>query len=129
MIGEKIANIYLPQSSDDWYLIGTERNLYSLRLGGFKKIADSEVNLANYSKHDLNDYFDKTIEKVYSDDEWLYIILDTGQVIVSGWLSIDQDGNPSLGLSFKDLRDYEIDFFDGDMSNIITDKNGDSIIE
>ncbi len=51
------------------------------------------------------------IEKILTDDECVYLILENGNVIVSGWVSIDNEGLPSLGLRYKKCSDFESDFF------------------
>jgi hypothetical protein len=127
MIGEIIKKIYQPQHEGEWFLVETYKNCYSLRLGGFKKVDRKCLNLDMFSTLEPANHTNALVEAILSDEEWVYIILSNNYVIASGWTAIDNDGMPSLGVQFKNLNDYEDDFFDQDMLKITTDMNGDSV--
>lgn len=112
MRGEVIQNIFNPKNDEDWVLIETTQNLFSLRLGGFKK----ETNISQLENYDNLPfpYKNKKIKEVYTDEEWLYLLLEGGGVIASGWTDSNFSGDMRLGIKFSDIKEYEVGFFESD---------------
>lgn len=123
MTGEIIINIYVPKK-EGWCIIEVDKANYSLRLGGYK--VEEAVNSDLYEIIDLPFQY-KRVEEIYSDDEWVYIIVESGYVISSGWVDVDQNGIPKLGLSVSELNDFEDGFFEDCCFKIHTDGNGNSV--
>lgn len=109
MIGELIKTILIPKLEDEWVLIQTDRGLYSLRLGGFRK----EPPLEDIDNYELLPcpYKNNKIESILSDDEWVYYITDQGGIIESGWTKINNIGEMELGVKFSSTEDYDSDYF------------------
>lgn len=113
MKGEIIQNIYNPQSDEEWVLIETNKTLYSMRLGGFK--VENNIHLCNSDSHweKITIPFNPTeIKNVYTDDEWVYLILDCGNIVAFGWVGIEIFGDMELGIKFTNITEYESDFFE-----------------
>lgn len=125
MKGEKILTILIPKLEDDWVLVQTDQALYSLRLGGFKRVKPIE-SVDNYEIMPCP-FKDRKIQNIYSDDEWVYYIVDGDGIIESGWTKVGLSGEMELGVKFSTLEDYGNKFFDSDdFFQLITDSNGES---
>jgi hypothetical protein len=126
MKGETLEKIYVSDKIDNWSLIKTNSGYYSLRLGGFKK--ENEVSLENYSLLE-NNCNRKKIEAIFTDEEWVYIILDTNEVIASGYTKIDGKGNLKLGIKITEIKDYEEGFFQSNyMYSLLEGSDGWSML-
>ncbi len=108
MKGEIIKNIYNPQGNEEWVLIETNKNIYSMRLGGFK--IENDLNLNNYTSIDMP-FKSDIINDIYTDEECVYLRLDSGNVIASGWVT-ELFGDMELGIKFTNVAEYEADFFE-----------------
>lgn len=108
MIGDTIQCIYYPNNEADWILIRTDQGFYSMRLGGFRKETEFH-SVANYEE-DASPYRNSRVKEIYTDDEWVYLVLTDGNVIASGWTDLLGD-EMKLGIKFTNLDDYEADFF------------------
>ena len=122
MKGEIIQNIFNPEDSTKWILIKTNNGLYSMRMGGSKKENDDVISGVykdiRFSKNVL-------IQEVYTDEEWVYLVLIDGQIIAHGWVEISFEGDMSLGLKFTNLSEYEPNFFQSSIfSKLITGYDG-----
>ena len=105
--------------------IQTDKTNYSLRLGGYK--VEEGINSDLYQIIDLP-FQCKKVEEIYTDDEWTYIIIESGYVISSGFVTIDQDGICGLDVRVSELDSFEDGFFDDDCYfKIHTDENGNSV--
>ena len=115
MTNEFIEKIYLPILDSEWVIVKTTSKYYSLRLGGFKHEDDIDGNklLQFYEQLDFSDEGSE-IRAVYADDEWMYLVLEKEKVLVSGWVSIDSEGDLKLGLRIEDRSEYEPEFFDSE---------------
>ena len=109
MKGETALNIYKPENGAEWVLIETDKGLYSMRLGGFKKEMNAEI-LNNHIKLQFP-YKGKVVQEVFTDEEWVYITLSEGGIIASGWINVNFSGDMELGVTFKNITEYEPDFF------------------
>ncbi|MFN5848670.1 MAG: hypothetical protein ACK5UE_07140 [Chitinophagales bacterium] len=108
----EFLEIYIPKNEEDWYMFKVNNNrIYSFRLGGIKEEMENEIDYNKYNLESKVGYTGILIEKILTDDECVYLILENGNVIVSGWVSIDNEGLPSLGLRYKKCSDFESDFF------------------
>lgn len=110
MIGEVIKNILSPKSNEEWVLIETDTSLFSLRLGGFKKEGHIQY-LDKYVSMHLP-FTNRKVKDIYTDDEWVYILLEGSWIIASGWTEVNLLGEMKLGVKFSDRKEYEDDFFD-----------------
>lgn len=110
MKGEVVQSIYNANNNSEWTLVHTNRGLFSLRLGGFKKEMNF-VGLENFTEVSFP-YKNRRVEEIYTDEEWVYLLLEGGGVIASGWTSIDFLGNMRLGVKFSNISEYERGFFD-----------------
>ena len=126
MLGEIIRNILMPTKTDEWVIIETYYNFYSLRLGGFKKAILKSTDLLSYKSVKEINYFDTKIVKIYGDDEWCYIILENDFVIATGCIDINQNGEISIGIYLKHLNNYESNYFKEDLQELKFDKDGNS---
>ena len=125
MKGEKVQTILIPKLEDDWVLIQTDKGLYSFRLGGFR-CEESIDNINNYETLSCP-YKGEEIQEVYTDDEWVYVLVGEGGIIASGWTNINQSGEMDLGVKFSSLKEYGLDFFDSDdLFSITSDSDGRS---
>lgn len=117
-----ITRIFTPKNIDNWFLFEVNRNLiFSFRLGGIIKEITQDIDFSDYTEIKEPDYVNVNIVKIYTDDFWVYMILENGNVISSGEVSIDSNGHTNLGLIFEKISDFETDFFDEDFSEIILD--------
>jgi hypothetical protein len=108
MIGEIIQYIYKPKDESGWFLIKTNQGFYSMRLGGFKK-ETGLVTLGNYEKI-VMPYESGEVMDIYTDEEWVYLVLSNGNIVVSGWTE-GKFGDANLGIKFTKLNDYDDVFF------------------
>jgi hypothetical protein len=98
-----------------------------MRLGGFKK--ENAINLENYRLLE-NNLTGRLIEDVFTDEEWVYIILDTNAVIVSGYTNIDENGTLNLGIKIAEKKDYEEGFFQAEyMHSLVLGSDGWSVMK
>lgn len=109
MKGEAVLNIYKPENGSEWVLIETDKALYSLQLGGFKKEMNAEI-LNNHTELPFP-YKGKFVQEIFTDEEWVYILLGEGGVIASGWVDVNFRGDLELGVIFNDITEYEPNFF------------------
>lgn len=112
MIGEIIKTVLIPKNESDWVLIQTNNGFYSFRLGGFR----FECQIDNVEKYKTLDcpYSNEPIKEVYTDDEWVYLLVGENGVIISGWINIDSDGEMNLGIKFSNRNEFEYDFFESE---------------
>ena len=110
MKGEVIQDIYAANDNSEWTLVKTNRSLFSLRLGGFKK-ENNFVGLEGWTEVSFP-YKNRKVEEIYTDEEWVYLLLEESGVIASGWTSIDLLGNMRQGVKFSNIDDYEPGFFE-----------------
>lgn len=97
MIDEYIRKIFVPESSDDWYLIKTEKSIYSLRLGGIKR--ENEIDFFLYSELELP-LLNKKIKNIYTDDFSLYFQTYEGDGLKHGQNSISSDGDLNFSITY-----------------------------
>lgn len=109
MKGEIVQNIYKPENDAEWVVIETDKGLYSMRLGGFKK--EMDIQILNNHTTLVFPYKGKEIEEVLTDEEWVYLVLAEGGIIASGWVDINSGGDLKLGVKFADITEYEPGFF------------------
>lgn len=109
MIGDVIQCIYKPKDESGWVLIKTNKDFYSMRLGGFKKEADL-VSVDNYDETEMP-FEDGQIKEIYTDEEWVYLVLSDGNIVVSGWTEDEFGDEMNLGIKFTKLNDYDEGFF------------------
>ncbi len=114
MRNENLKCIYIPKKNDDWVIIITEENVYTLRLGGFKLENDVNINNSNYKRIDFKNKGNTKITEIYTDEEWVYLVLANGQIIAHGWVNVNFFGEMELGVKIQDRSNYESDFFDND---------------
>lgn len=115
-----ISRIYAPKKAEDWFLFKINESLvFSFRLGGIKKEIIENIDFSNYTEINAPDYVNVRLMKIYTDDFWVYMILENCNVISSGEVSIDSDGHTTIGLKFEKFSDFEADFFDDDFSEIM----------
>lgn len=109
MTGEIIKTILIPNNDDDWVLMKTNKNLYSFRLGGFKQ----EEPLDKIDNYDVLQcpFKNEQIKDVFTDDEYVYVLVGNDGLIVSGWTNISFSGEMNLGIKFSNIDEYGIDFF------------------
>jgi hypothetical protein len=65
MIGEKILNVLAPESEQDWFLLETDKEFYSLRLGGI--VVESKIDKYKYRSIEIS-VIGKPISSIYTDD-------------------------------------------------------------
>ena len=106
MKGEQIKTILVPEHKDNWHLIETEKAIYELRLGGYRPT--TKTIEYKFYRNVSNIQADEKIAAVYTDDEWLYIKLSSGDFLVYGQGGIDSDGK----LFFTMRRFSGADFFE-----------------
>jgi hypothetical protein len=126
MKNEKLSNVFIPLKDNDWFLIKTDSNTYSLRFGGYK----IEHGVIDFSKYeDLQTPFsDHMIKNVYSDDYWMFILLDNDGVISAGEVDISISGKTKLGVQFEKVSDFDEGFFGSrDLFELINEASGWSI--
>ena len=112
---EKVLEIYKPINIKDWVKIKTNRSLFSLRLGGFKLEESDNIKLSQeYKKVEFTSEGSTEVVKVFTDEEWLYIILANNIIIVSGWDQMDLLGEMRLGVRIDSISDYDEGFFEED---------------
>ena len=128
MLGEFIRNILIPLEKDEWIIIKTDVNFYTLRLGGFKKRRIESKDLLHYKALNEINYIHKKVTKLYTDDQWLYIFLENDFIIANGWGEINEDGEITQGIYFKHKKEYDANFFEEDFFELKVDENGNSII-
>ena len=112
MIGEKVEKLLCPKDkeSDLWCVLMTDSYAYNLRLGGFERISKASIEAEQYL--DLKEVgYSGVITDVLTDEEDVYIIIDDGHVIESGWMDISLNGDLYLGVKGKSYREYEENFF------------------
>ena len=109
MQGEIVEAIYNPLKEHNWMVLKTDQHLYSLRLGGYRK-EPAPILMSEFDEVPFP-YAGWKISEVYSDDFWVYILLDNGGVISSGELFITGDGQTHLSVQFDLLDDFDTDFF------------------
>ncbi len=107
MIGEVLLGIYQPQSDNDRFMLQTNEHYYSLRMGGFKR--ETEFTLQKYNSLPCT-YIGLQILSIYTDDESVYILLESGDAITSSWVSISNEGIPSLGVFQESADELNLDF-------------------
>jgi hypothetical protein len=107
--GEIIQKIYNPEKDAEWVFVKTNYGLYSVRLGGFKR-EQSIDSLLNHKEVEFP-YSGRVIEEIYSDEEWVYLILSGDGVIACGWIDVSFSGDMKLGVKFTDTSEYEPNFF------------------
>lgn len=81
-----------------------------MRLGGFRKDSDTAKN-DNHEELELP-FKNGRIQEIYSDGEWVYLILNDDRVIASGWTDVNFSGDLKLGVKFTKLLDYDLRFFE-----------------
>ncbi|GAB2669369.1 hypothetical protein GCM10027036_23570 [Flavihumibacter cheonanensis] len=109
MVGEVIQCVYKPKREDlDWILIKTTNDFYSMRLGGFKKETNS-ISLIDYEEMEIP-FKGGQVKEIYTDEEWVYLILNDGNIIVSGWTE-GGFGDMNLGIKFTSLSNYDDGYF------------------
>ena len=97
MIDEYITKIFVPESDDDWFLIKTEKSIYSLRLGGIKR--EDEMDSFLYSELELP-LLNKKIKKIYTDDFSLYFQTYDGDGLKHAQDSISSDGDLNFAVTY-----------------------------
>jgi hypothetical protein len=103
MKGERIEAIFIP-NYEDWIVLKTNSQYYSLRLGGFINL--EQIELAKYNNEDLP-LINKTISKVYTDDFLILIeTIDGDAMKHSPYTSIDNEGVTSFGISYLTSSNY-----------------------
>ena len=108
---------------DDWFLIKTNKETYTLRLGGYKR---EDIPPQIFDFEEMNCPFrGLKVKDVYSDDFWVFIILENGGVIASGETDINFSGETTLGVQFENIDDYDKGFFESDeLFYLTTSENG-----
>lgn len=120
---EIIECVFKPLKEDDWYLIKTDKGTYSLRLGGYKR-EDVPLQIFDYEEISCP-YKGIKIKDIYSDDFWVFIILENGGVIASGETDISFSGETTLGVQFENIDDYDKGFFESEkLFYLTTSENG-----
>ena len=120
---EIIECVFKPLKEDDWYLIKTDKGTYSLRLGGYKR-EDEPLQIFDYEEISCP-YKGVKIKDIYSDDFWVFIILENGGVIASGETDISFSGETTLGVQFENVDDYDKGFFESEeLFYLTTSENG-----
>lgn len=111
MNNQVIVAIYEPMENDDWFLIETNNLLYSMRLGGMEVEDYDVIASGQYRKLEIGEYIGKQIQSVLTDGEWVYVLLEAGLVISSGWVGMSREGEPDLGIRLNKIKDYDDGFF------------------
>jgi hypothetical protein len=109
MKGEIVQCIFKPVKKDDWVVLKTVQNTYTLRLGGYKKETGS-IQILDFEETTFPFKGCKIVE-VYTDDFWVYILLDSGGVISSGIVDMSFSGEAKLAVQFENISEYDKDFF------------------
>lgn len=118
MINEFIEEIYQPKDDSSWAVVKTNVAYYTLRLGGFKQEESFDKVVLDKSYEKVTAFsINPQIKKIFTDGEWLYMILDNHKVLVGGWIDITIQDELVLGVKIVDYSEYEDDFFDADYIN------------
>ena len=126
MKGETIQCIFYPTRKDDWVVLKTNGGSYTLRLGGYRKETDF-IQIFEFDEIPFP-FKGRTVKEVYSDDFWVYIVLDNGGVVSSGEVDISTSGETRLGVQFERITDFDNGFFDSDsLFKLVTDETGWSV--
>ena len=97
MQGELIKNILISKDGS-WIILQTDKELYSLRLGGFKKTEKNNLFEYDMIKFPL---IGKPISKVYTDDFLILIETTEGDALKHAPdASINSKGETSFGVAF-----------------------------
>lgn len=126
MRGEIVQCIFNPVKKDDWVVLKTNQNAYTLRLGGYKKESDP-IQIFDFEELSFP-FKGCEIREVYTDDFWVFILLDNGGVISSGEVDINFSGETKLGVQFEKVSDFDKDFFESvDLFKLSTAETGWSV--
>lgn len=120
---EIVEHIFSPLKEEDWILIKTNQGVYSLRFGGYKK-ENEIIQIFDYEELTFP-YKGYKIKEVYSDDYWVFILLENEKIISFGEIDISFSGETKLGVQFESISDFDDGFFEsGDLFTLTTGENG-----
>ncbi len=126
MKNETLKRVFSPLKEEDWCLIKTDEHVYSLRYGGYRR-EDGVIAYSNYRVIE-SPFEDMIIKEVYSDDHWLFILVDNDGVLSAGTVDISLSGETSLGVQFEKVSDFDKGFFESDdLVRLSTDESGWSV--
>jgi hypothetical protein len=126
MKNEILCNVFIPLKEDSWVLIKTNKSTYSLRYGGYRR-EDGFIVFFDYEE--LASPFESCmVIEVYSDDYWLFILLENDGVISAGEVDISFSGETRLGVQFEKVADFDNGFFGSeDLFKLTTGESGKSV--
>lgn len=123
MKGELVQHILSPLKKDDWFVIITNNNTYTLRLGGYK-IENIKIRFEYYSQLFINLNSSK-IKEIYSDDFWVFIILENENILSFGEISIDSEGDSVFGIQLDDYAEFKETLLENNcLYRLVTSENG-----
>jgi hypothetical protein len=123
MKNEILNHIYSPIQAGDWMLVKTNKGIYSLRLGGYR-MEKEQVLVSAYEELYLP-FKGFRIEKVYSDDYWMFILLENNSVISCGDVDISLAGEIKRGVEFEHVDNFDVGFFASEyLHQLVTGSDG-----
>ncbi|MCC2546339.1 hypothetical protein LJY25_07775 [Hymenobacter sp. BT175] len=104
MVGEYIKDVLIPKQ-DGWIVLRTNKQFYSLKLGGVDRI--EQIELGQYDSVDFP-LINKLVARVLTDE--FIILFETAggdAMIHSPDAFIDDEGNTSCGVTYLSEEEYQ----------------------
>ncbi len=112
MINQALQKVLIPKNDGDWFVLITDEGAYNLRLGGFEKIRIQQIKFEYFDELELPFSGHPCINRIVSDEEEVYYLLDNEFVINSGWSDlVDLNVERDLVISICRKQDYSPGFF------------------